>query len=45
MLMLAEVLEATGGQLRGAQVTTAGGVRFARVVVDSRAVTPARRSG
>src|SRR6266700_7272685 len=39
MLTLAEVLEATGGVLRGAQAA-AGSVRFARVVVDSRAVTP-----
>jgi UDP-N-acetylmuramoyl-tripeptide--D-alanyl-D-alanine ligase len=39
VLTLAEVLEATGGQLRGAQTAAAGGVHFARVVVDSRAVT------
>src|SRR5919201_26791 len=39
MLTLAEVLEATGGQLRGAQASI-GGLRFSRVVVDSRAVTP-----
>ncbi|MCA1647513.1 MAG: UDP-N-acetylmuramoyl-tripeptide--D-alanyl-D-alanine ligase [Chloroflexi bacterium] len=39
MLTLAEVVEATGGELRGAQ-TSAGGMRFVRVVVDSRAVVP-----
>ena len=39
MLTLAEVLEATGGVLRGARAETAGGVRFTRVVVDSREVT------
>ena len=39
MLTLAEVLEATGGELKGARASV-GGVRFSRVVVDSRAVTP-----
>ena len=39
MLTLAEILEATGGELRGAQPSL-GGLRFSRVVVDSRAVTP-----
>jgi UDP-N-acetylmuramoyl-tripeptide--D-alanyl-D-alanine ligase len=39
MLTLAEILEATGGKLRGAQPSI-GGLRFSRVVVDSRAVTP-----
>src|SRR5919199_1875885 len=39
MLTLAEILEATGGELRGAQPSIAG-LRFSRVVVDSRAVTP-----
>lgn len=39
MLTLVEVLEATGGQLRGAQGSI-GGLRFSRLVVDSRAVTP-----
>ena len=39
MLTLAEVLEATLGELRGARPET-GGLRFARVVVDSRAVAP-----
>ena len=39
MLTLAEVLEATGGVLRGARAETAGGVRFTSVVVDSRGVT------
>src|SRR5713101_4189774 len=40
MLTLSEILEATGGVLRGTQSPAAGTVRFARVVVDSRAVTP-----
>ena len=39
MLTLAQVLEATRGELRGARPET-GGLRFARVVVDSRAVAP-----
>src|SRR5205807_9033613 len=39
VLTLAEVLEATGGVLRGARAETAGSVRFTRVVVDSREVT------
>src|SRR5918911_5701428 len=39
MLTLAEILEATGGELRGAQASI-GRLRFSRVVVDSRAVTP-----
>ncbi len=39
MLTLAEVLEATRGELRGAQPSVSG-LRFARVVVDSRALTP-----
>jgi UDP-N-acetylmuramoyl-tripeptide--D-alanyl-D-alanine ligase len=39
VLTLAEVLEATGGVLRGAQASL-GPLRFARVVIDSRAVTP-----
>src|SRR5919199_1229817 len=39
MLTLGEILEATRGELRGAK-TSSGGLRFSRVVVDSRAVTP-----
>src|SRR5438270_1111637 len=39
MLRLAEVLEATGGELKGA-LASIGGLRFSRVVVDSWAVTP-----
>jgi UDP-N-acetylmuramoyl-tripeptide--D-alanyl-D-alanine ligase len=39
VLTLAEVLEATGGVLRGAQ-GSAGSLRFSRVVIDSRAVVP-----
>src|SRR5919199_4928542 len=39
MLTLAEVLEATGGEVRGARGGI-GSLRFSRVVVDSRAVTP-----
>ena len=38
VLTLSEVLEATGGQLRGAQAA-AGEMRFARVAIDSRAET------
>jgi UDP-N-acetylmuramoyl-tripeptide--D-alanyl-D-alanine ligase len=38
MLTLAEVLDATGGGLRGARASI-GDLRFSRVVVDSRAVT------
>src|SRR5439155_21560167 len=40
MLTLSEILEATGGALRGTQSPAAGTVRFARVVTDSRAVVP-----
>jgi UDP-N-acetylmuramoyl-tripeptide--D-alanyl-D-alanine ligase len=40
MLTLTEVLEATGGTLRGATLGAAGGDRFTRVVVDSRQVAP-----
>jgi UDP-N-acetylmuramoyl-tripeptide--D-alanyl-D-alanine ligase len=39
MLTLGEIVEATRGELRGAK-TSSGGLRFSRVVVDSRAVTP-----
>src|SRR5229473_649328 len=39
VLTLSEVLEATAGHLRGAQAG-AGALRFSRVVIDSRAVTP-----
>lgn len=38
MLTLAEVVAATGGQLHGAPAS-AGGLRFSRVVIDSRAMT------
>src|SRR5438128_10025967 len=40
MLTLSEILEATGGVLRGTQGPAAGAVRFARVVADWRAATP-----
>src|SRR5438128_1339410 len=37
MLRLGEILEATGGLLRGAQAS-AGNMRFGQVVIDSRSV-------
>jgi UDP-N-acetylmuramoyl-tripeptide--D-alanyl-D-alanine ligase len=41
VLTLIEVLEATGGELRGASVQPESDVRFSRVVIDSRQVAPA----
>jgi UDP-N-acetylmuramoyl-tripeptide--D-alanyl-D-alanine ligase len=40
VLTLAEVLEATGGELRGSRSERVAAVRFSRLVVDSRDVPP-----
>ncbi len=40
MLTLGEVLQATRGELRGAQLATVQSLRFSRVVVDSRQIMP-----